>query len=236
MSLVIQRSNRQRAHVVTHTLTIDAWLLTLLILFSLVSASSAFVLPGSPVAARRFEAGHVSPHVAGVPGGGVGTPLPTLPARAAGVKSFVVDPDPALEKGDPALAAAMQFLSWNTAYKEKNPEADFAAEVKRREAAKKARAEPRKIATAAELASELSSPADAPTVVVFGAKTCRMCKTVQPRLEKLAKKAGALALHKSQYKGPPVDGLRWVSTQVGSALDGRVRGAPAMAEGFQGWF
>jgi len=52
----------------------------------------------------------------------------------------------------------------------------------------------------------------------------------------LAKKAGALALHKSQYKGPPVDGLRWVSTQVGSALDGRVRGAPAMAEGFQGWF
>ena len=54
-----------------------------------------------------------------------------------------------------------------------------------------------------------------------------------PLTQKLIEtKANALAHHKSQYTGPPVDGLRWVSKQVGAAVGEHVE----LAEGFQGWF
>ena len=66
---------------------------------------------------------------------------------------------------------------------------------KRRDSAKVAVAKPRKISTAAELALELSQPSDTPTVVIFGAKTCRMCRMVQPKLEKAAAKAGVPLLY-----------------------------------------
>jgi thiol:disulfide interchange protein len=64
----------------------------------------------------------------------------------------------------------------------------------------KKRAKPRKIATGAELARELEQPKDAPTLVVYGAKTCRMCKMVQPLLLKAAAKAGAQMLQMTYNK------------------------------------
>lgn len=56
------------------------------------------------------------------------------------------------------------------------------------------RAKPRKVATGAELALALAERTETPTLVVYGAKTCRMCRMVQPLLEKVAGKAGVRML------------------------------------------
>lgn len=189
VAVIVERAKRRRAAVVTHTVTVDAWLLMVLLLFSLVASSSGFVLPTVPVGAQRFNPADVAPHVAGAAGVGY-VPVPSQP-RTASVKNFVADPDP-------SLAAAMEFLGWNKQFEKTAPEAAFATEVARRkrsDAAAPAVAKPRKISTGAELAHELSQPSDVPTVVVFGAKTCRMCRMVQPKLEKAAAKAGVPLLY-----------------------------------------
>jgi thiol-disulfide isomerase/thioredoxin len=118
------------------------------------------------------------------------------------VKGFISDADPAFatdgaepSAADPGLAAAMEFLKWNKGFKEREPEAHFAAELKRREAAQKARAvAPQKLDTADQLAAALEQ-IDRPTVLVFGAKACRMCRMVQPKLERVAAQAGAKLLY-----------------------------------------
>lgn len=184
VSLVVERSNRHRRHVITHTVTIEAWLLSVLLFFSLVSASSGFALPGgsSVLAARGALGGlHASP---------------AARASAVRMESAALAAQPV----DPVLAAAVNFLSWNANNEESS--AEFAAEVRRRKAvASEARAaqarapKSRKVESAAELALELSKPSERPTVVVFGAKQCRTCRQVQPKLERAAAKAGASFLH-----------------------------------------
>jgi thiol-disulfide isomerase/thioredoxin len=200
VSLIVERANRRQARVITHTLTVDAWLLTLLLLFTFVGSSSGLMLPAIPVGAQRFTPyANVAPYVAGTPGSGVSQ---LQPSRSTDLKGFISDADSTFTREaertaavDPSLAAVMQFLNWNEKFEEDNPEAHFAAEVKRREAAKTASSKPRKIATGAELRQELSQPTDKPTVVVFGAKSCRMCKMVQPKVERAAAKGGAALLY-----------------------------------------
>jgi len=45
--------------------------------------------------------------------------------------------------------------------------------------------------SAADLRKRLATPSDGPTVVVFGARTCRACRTLQPKMERIAAKADA---------------------------------------------
>ena len=84
VALVVERPNRRRARVVTHTLTVDAWLLTILLMFTLIGSSGGFVLPAIPVGAQRFSPADVAPYVAGDPGfsGSAQFPHASQPSQA----------------------------------------------------------------------------------------------------------------------------------------------------------
>ena len=51
----------------------------------------------------------------------------------------------------------------------------------------------------------------------------------------LAAKADALAMHRSQYDGPPTDSVRWVGQTVAAQAQATAAGVQ-FAEGFQGFF
>ena len=57
VSLIVERANRRQARVITHTLTVDAWLLTLLLLFTFVGSSSGLMLPARS-ASRHTQMSH----------------------------------------------------------------------------------------------------------------------------------------------------------------------------------
>ena len=57
-------------------------------------------------------------------------------------------------------------------------------------------AAPRRLLSASELSAALAEPSGGlPTVLLFGAKTCRMCRRLQPQLEKAARDTGARFWH-----------------------------------------
>lgn len=56
-------------------------------------------------------------------------------------------------------------------------------------------ATPRRIYSRTELSRALSETDGQPTVLVFGAKTCRTCRRIQPKMEQLTRKAGARFLY-----------------------------------------
>lgn len=55
---------------------------------------------------------------------------------------------------------------------------------------------PRRLLSASELSAALAEPSGGlPTVLLFGAKTCRMCRRLQPLMEKAARDTGARFWH-----------------------------------------
>jgi Thioredoxin len=57
-------------------------------------------------------------------------------------------------------------------------------------------AAPRRLLSASELSAALAEPSGGlPTVLLFGAKTCRMCRRLQPLMEKAARDTGARFWH-----------------------------------------
>lgn len=182
ISFVVERSNRRRAQVVRHTVTADAWLLTMLLVFSFMGMSNGYVLPGGAATAR------------GVAGFG-----PLVVARASPLKMQSAAAAVAgSQAGSADMSAIMAYLSWSdTADTTATP---AAAEV----SVPKKAAGPKKVGSAAELALELSMPPAVPTVVIFGAKMCRTCRSVQPKVERLATKMGArvLFLHHDKESEP----------------------------------
>lgn len=230
VSLVVRRSSPRRSSAVTHTLTVDAWLLSLLLLFSFAVPANGFVLLGNAVAARGVNGQHSSSavtHMNMAAGSAIQSDRDLDAAMSFlswksktrdldAAKSFVSwkskqTPDAEMPPAEPPgsdLENVMSFLKWKS--KTRPIESEFssrhqlagelAAEVASR-AAKSGRRgatsttlKPRQVNSAAELALELSKPFEEPTVVIFGAKSCRSCRQMQPRIEKVAKKAGAKLL------------------------------------------
>lgn len=89
ISVVIARSSRRTAHLVTHRLTVDAWLLFLAVCFSLLGTTSGYVLPGrsglSDSSAGRATSGTMGFDAVWVPGPVGG--LPVVRRAAADVRS-----------------------------------------------------------------------------------------------------------------------------------------------------
>ena len=233
ISLIVERSNRRKAQIVTHTLTIDTWLFTLLLGFSLLGTASGYALGGNPTAQSsqhvRTAATSMGFDAVWVPG-----PVGDLPTMRRGANlapsTRGVPPEDATSwdiifppVDEQELADVIRKPTGHNQHAETSllrevpaieiparwrdvPDADRPAKWRQTvvddgagslepEVAHSGESlttpAPRQLHTADELAQLLAAQSDTPTVIFFGAKGCRTCHALQPRLQKIAAQAGA---------------------------------------------
>ena len=236
VSFIVKRSNRRKSQFITHTMTIDAWLLTLILGFSLLGTASGYVL-GNP--AHVSQHGRAASASMGFDAVWVPGPVGDLPTmrRTANLAPRGAPPEdgifqdiifPPVDEREPedatqepaapraeTVSAPVETSLRETATIEiparwRNvPESDRPAKwrttppidvavaavdpeaVNAGESSGASALAPRQLHTTEELAALLAAPFGTPTVVVFGAKGCRTCHALQPRLQKIAAQAGA---------------------------------------------
>lgn len=220
--LVVQRNSPR--HITTHTLSIDMWLFKILLILSMLGTVSGLVLTSSPARSMGIgggvgRAGRLTMDLDGADYHDVylSAAAPEFAHLAAQAAAAPTSRSPLDESfGVAAVRKAREGI-----FPREPLDSAGAREIRGRVVPRRATASGTRLAAKAEAAPVAEAATDTPnappgrrlysateveralaehdglakTVLVFGAKSCRTCRLVQPKMERMAGRAGARFLY-----------------------------------------